>query len=276
MVISWLINRMEEHVTNNVVHLETSKDIWDTCSKLYSSTTSLQRVYDVFQSMLATKQGDNIHEFLARFCGLLKEWQISQPYSTNIVVQEKQRDALAAAICLTNIKSYLEVAKTQLLSSSAIPSFDDISGTLLWISYPSPPSQTDAPSAMFSGNQGTSSPFRGRGRNTRGGHNRGGRTGPTHSCTKPQLCTYYGGRNHLVDSCWKLHGKPDWATTNPTSVNVEKKEDRTDSHSGNVTIFVEDYAVIQNMKSLLDQSSTPPGPTAATTIASGSTYETGD
>ncbi|XP_068666376.1 uncharacterized protein [Aristolochia californica] len=84
IVINWLINSMEEHVTNNVVHLETSKDIWDTYVNLYSCTASLQTVYDVFQSMLATKQGDNIHEFLARFRDLLQEWKIAQPYSTDI------------------------------------------------------------------------------------------------------------------------------------------------------------------------------------------------
>ncbi|XP_068651362.1 uncharacterized protein [Aristolochia californica] len=256
---------MQEHV---VVHLETSKAIWDTCAKLYYSTASLQRVYDVFQSMLATKQGDNIHEFLARFRDLLQEWKIAQPYSVDIVVQEKQREALAAAICLTNIKPYLEVAKAQLLSSSALPSFDDISATLLWIRDPSPPSPIDAPSTMFSGNWGMSSPFRGRGRNTRGGRNRGGRVGPTHPRTESQLCTYCGGQNHLVDSCWKRHGKPDWVTANPASVNVEKKEDKTDSHSENVIISSEDYVVIQKLKSLLDQSSTPPGSTVATTIAS--------
>ncbi|XP_068649009.1 uncharacterized protein [Aristolochia californica] len=159
------------------------------------------------------------------------------------------REALASTICLTNIKSYLKVVKTQLLSSFALPSFDDINATLLWIPDRSPPSPIDAPSAMFSGNWGISSPFRGRGRNTRGGRNRGGQTGLTHSRIEPRLCTYCGGQNHHVDSCWKLHGKPDWVTDNPDSVNVEKKEDKTDSHSGN--------------------SSTPPGPTATITIASG-------
>ncbi|XP_068662999.1 uncharacterized protein [Aristolochia californica] len=170
-------------------------------------------------------------------------------------------EALTVAICLTNIKSYLEVAKTQLLSSSTLPSFDDISTTLLWIPDLSPSSLIDTPSAMFSDNRGTSSPFRGCGRNTRGGHN-------SHSCIEPRLCTYCCDQNHLVDSCWKLHGKSDWATSNPASVNVDKMEDMTDSHSENVTISSEDYAAIQKLKSLLDQSSTPPSPTVATTISS--------
>ncbi|XP_068644851.1 uncharacterized protein [Aristolochia californica] len=244
MVISWLINSMEDHVATNVINLETSKDIWDTCAKLYSSA-SLQRVYDVFQSRLATKQVDNIHEFLAQFCGLLQEWKIAQLYSTDLNVQEKQYEALAVAICLNNIKPTM----------------------LLRIPDPSPPSPIDAPSAMFTGNRGTSSPFRGRDKNTSGGRNRGDRTSLTHSLTKPQLCTYCGGQNHLVDSGWKLHGKPNWATTNPLSVNVDKKKDMIDSHSENVTISTEDSTAIKKLKSILDQSSTPPGPTAATTIA---------
>ncbi|XP_068649048.1 uncharacterized protein [Aristolochia californica] len=247
MVIIWLINSMEEHVANNVIHLETTMDIWDICAKLYLSIASLQRVYDVLQSMLHTKHGDNIHEFSSGFWGLLQEWKIAQPYSTDIAVQERQREALAVTICLSNIKPYLKFAKTQLLSSSTLPSIDDISATLLLIPDPSPPFPIDALSAMFCDNRGTSSSYRGRGRNMRGGRtmkgvaNRGGRTGPNNFRTEPRLCTHYGGQNHLMEICWKLHGKPDWATTDPVSVNVEKREEKADSQFGNVTLTAKDY-----------------------------------
>ncbi|XP_068658000.1 uncharacterized protein [Aristolochia californica] len=264
---------MEEHVANNVVHLEIAKDIWDTCAKIYSSIVSLQRLYDVLQSMLHTKHGDNILEYLARFRGLLQEWKIAQPHSTDIVIQERQGEALAATIFLSNIKPYLEVAKTQLLSSSALPSFDDISSTVLHIPDPSSPSPIDAPSTMFFENRGTSSSYRGRGKNMRSGRtmkgakNRGGQTGPNNSHIEPRLGTYCGGQNHLVETCWKLHGKPDWAMANPVSVNVEKIEENANSHSENVTLIVVDYVTFQKMKSLMESFILPLS-TAATTIAS--------
>ncbi|XP_068658002.1 uncharacterized protein [Aristolochia californica] len=166
---------------------------------------------------------------------------------------------------------------TELLSSSALPSFDDISATLLRIPDPSPPSPIDAPSMMLSGNWGTSSSYRGRGRNMRGGRtmkgveNRGGRTGPNNSSTEPRLCTYCGGQNHLVATCWKLHGKPDWAMANPISVSVEKHEEKADSYSRNVTLTAEDYVAFQKMKSFME-SSIPPLSTDATTIASGNKH----
>ncbi|XP_068651567.1 uncharacterized protein [Aristolochia californica] len=133
LVISWLINSMLEHVSNNVIHLDTTKQIWETCAKLHSSPNNLHRPYDLLQKMLNTKQGENIHEYLAHFRGFLQEWKLVMPPTTDVSVQDKQKEALVMAICLANIKPYIEVAKSQLLSSSTVPTFDDVCVTLLHI-----------------------------------------------------------------------------------------------------------------------------------------------
>ncbi|XP_068648999.1 putative clathrin assembly protein At1g33340 [Aristolochia californica] len=54
MVICWLINSMEVHVVNNAVHLETAKDIWDTCAKLYSKNEVLHGINYSSSSIVAT------------------------------------------------------------------------------------------------------------------------------------------------------------------------------------------------------------------------------
>ncbi|CAI9768135.1 unnamed protein product [Fraxinus pennsylvanica] len=62
-------------------------------------------------------------------------------------------------------------------------------------------------------------------------------SGGSNSAKDERKCTHCNGKNHIVDKCWKLHGRPDW-----TDELITKKQGSRASLATTPTIENEDEA----------------------------------
>ncbi|KAF9602276.1 hypothetical protein IFM89_026364 [Coptis chinensis] len=81
---------MEPKVLTNVQFLPTTKRVWSSLKEMYSQENNLSRIYDLFESLFKTKQGDQpIDEYYSTMKGLWEELLLYQPFTVNL---EKQRE----------------------------------------------------------------------------------------------------------------------------------------------------------------------------------------
>ncbi|KAL6979820.1 hypothetical protein U1Q18_052655 [Sarracenia purpurea var. burkii] len=134
---------------------------------------------------------------------------------------------------LSSVRPKYELARSQILTSREIFLTETYSRVNQSIRPQSSQRETNDCTALVSHN-----PSQGRGRDRRVG--RGGR-----GSDGKVICFHGSGGGHMVDKCWKLHGKP--PTTR--SVNVVLGIDQsiqaptsTSSNDGHVALLIEDYA----------------------------------
>ncbi|KAF9626276.1 hypothetical protein IFM89_031789 [Coptis chinensis] len=56
MVMTWLWHSMEPSVASTVQFLDTAKKIWNAIEEMYSQTSNVSQIYQIFKSMFSTKQ----------------------------------------------------------------------------------------------------------------------------------------------------------------------------------------------------------------------------
>ncbi|KAF9596580.1 hypothetical protein IFM89_012311 [Coptis chinensis] len=88
MVLTWLWNSMEPKVLTNVQFLPTTKRVWSSLKEMYSQENNISQIYDLFESLFKTKQGDQpIDEYYSTMKGLWEKLLLYQPFTVNL---EKQ------------------------------------------------------------------------------------------------------------------------------------------------------------------------------------------
>lgn len=127
------------------------------------------------------------------------------PPSTDIKVQQAQREQLILIHALRALPSSFEPIRAQLLGGSSLPTIPEAFSRVMRSTPQSHPSPGSAPppSALV-----TQVSDRGAGRGRGRGVGRG-------SDLRPR-CTYCHKVGHIRDTCYALHGRPPRANTSPT------------------------------------------------------------
>ncbi|XP_043687731.1 uncharacterized protein LOC122638944 [Telopea speciosissima] len=196
----WLWNNVEPAIASNVMFHSLAKDVWNDLRESFSQERNISRMYDLYEKLFNFQQGDEtLNEYCASYKGMVEELQIHQPLTTNLDQLKQQRAEFHVAKFLFGLHLDYQFVNSQLLTGEKVPSLNEVFSRINRLANPFKPDST--PKDNFVGNRGWGC---GRGSNGQG------------ICTQyvdksARQCTFCGKPNHIVDTCWAKHGKPDWA-----------------------------------------------------------------
>ena len=105
MVISWMLNSMDEGIARSVTMLKFAKKIWDTLRSTYGNEKNIARVCEIYEQLFTYKQGDRlVQDFYNTLRTLLNELEVYQPLVTDIFKMREYREELAVAIFLAGLQ----------------------------------------------------------------------------------------------------------------------------------------------------------------------------
>ncbi|KAK3004952.1 hypothetical protein RJ639_020199 [Escallonia herrerae] len=215
VVKSWLINSMDPKLISNYIRFPTAKAVWDAIATTYFDGADTSQVYDLKRKVTRMRQGEgSIETYYNNLQGLWREIDFRRPNPMkcefdiekyNSILQEDrvytfldglddrldniQGDVLQLKPFPTVEQAYAHVRREDLRQSVMLTK-DDIVHSAVMISKGQKSQQQ--PSLQLASN---------------GKHN---------FSTKPKSqgeevgCTHCGHPKHNRDTCFKLHGYPEW------------------------------------------------------------------
>ncbi|KAH0729129.1 hypothetical protein KY289_000317 [Solanum tuberosum] len=131
-LILQIINSIDNEVVGLVNHCEFVKELMDYLEYLYSGKGNLSRIYEVSKAFYRSeKEAKSLTIYFMEFKKTYEELNVLLPFSTDIKVQQAQREQMAIMSFLAGLPSEFETAKSQILSSSEITSLKDVFSRVL-------------------------------------------------------------------------------------------------------------------------------------------------
>ncbi|KAH0700947.1 hypothetical protein KY284_015162 [Solanum tuberosum] len=131
-LILQIINSIDNEVVGLVNHCEFVKELMDYLEYLYSGKGNLSRIYEVSKAFYRSeKEAKSLTIYFIEFKKTYEELNVLLPFSTDIKVQQAQREQMAIMSFLAGLPSEFETAKSQILFSSEITSLKDVFSRVL-------------------------------------------------------------------------------------------------------------------------------------------------
>ncbi|KAM7509738.1 hypothetical protein LguiB_008613 [Lonicera macranthoides] len=264
-------NSIDSTVISLINHCELVKELMDYLDFLYSGKGNISRIYDVCKAFYRTeKQDRSIMSYFMDFKKTYEELNMLLPYSSDVKVQQSQREQMAIMSFLAGLPAEFETAKNQILSSPEISSLQEVYSRVLRTEGVSPVQTPLVPfnSALVSkNNESELGRLQYRGGNQGGGSNSNNFHTRAHdsgtSVTRGQgsggiVCHYCHNPGHLKRDCRKLR----YRTQRAHSAHMAST---TDIAENSVLIPADEFAKYSKYQDSLKSSSTPV--TSVTAIA---------
>ncbi|KAK3015718.1 hypothetical protein RJ639_005918 [Escallonia herrerae] len=197
---------------------------------------NVSRIYDVCRAFYRPeKETKTLTAFFMDFKKTYEELNVLLPYSSDIKVQQAQREQMAVVSFLGALPPEFDTAKSQILSGTAITSLQEVFSRVLRTES----TFSNQQSSVLVANRGGWSNNRGdRGGGGRGGHNEG---------TSEIVCYYYKKPRHTKRYCKKLQNRNQRVQTSTAIVAATSSL----SSEKTVTISVDEYTKLaQRQKSV--------------------------
>ncbi|WMV16342.1 hypothetical protein MTR67_009727 [Solanum verrucosum] len=122
-----IINSMDNEVVGLAHHCEFVKELMDYLEYLYSGKGYASRIYEVCKAFYhPEKEAKTLTIYFMEFKKIYEELNMLLPFSTDIKVQQAQREQMAVMSFLAGLPTEFETAKSQILASSEITSLNDV------------------------------------------------------------------------------------------------------------------------------------------------------
>ncbi|KAF9672242.1 hypothetical protein SADUNF_Sadunf11G0020600 [Salix dunnii] len=117
-------NSINSEIVGLLNHCEFVKELMDYLEFLYSGKVNMSWMYDVCKSFFrAEKEAKSLNTYFMEFKKTYEELNVLLPFSTNIKVQQTQREKMVVMSFLVGFPLELETAKLQILSSPKMAHF---------------------------------------------------------------------------------------------------------------------------------------------------------
>ena len=171
-------------------------EVWTKAALLY--TNDFKRLYSVISGLKELhQQGLSMTEYLGKLAALQAEFNSVLPPADSAAKDVEQRGTFFMAIALAGLSPEMSSVRDQILSSSQIPTLDDVFSRLLRVSSTESTPTSDQ-SILASDSSFISKPRSGQHHGATSGPNRDGRP----------RCSYCHRWGHVREKCYKLHGRP--------------------------------------------------------------------
>jgi hypothetical protein len=212
IVKGWLINSMDSSLIGNFIRFPTAKMVWDSIATTYFDGSDTSQVYDLRRRVMQLKQaGGSLEQYYNDLQGLWREIDFRRPnpmecavdiHKYNTILQEDR-----VYVFLDGLDDRLDKIRGDVLQLRPFPTVEQ--------AYAHVRREAIRQTVMITGNaEAVSGAVLA---------TKGLRLGPANSTPpvhngKPKFrtaseglkCTHCGNQKHTRDTCFKLHGYPDW------------------------------------------------------------------
>ncbi|CAN6702692.1 unnamed protein product [Malus baccata var. baccata] len=247
MVQSWLLNSMTRDVRAIFLRLSTAKDVWDAVTQTYSIEKDASKLYELRRQALATRQnGEPLSAYYGKLQQIWQEIDFLRPgklkCADDIATRETEISEERLYDFLVGLDPHLDHVRSQVLTQTTLPS--------VRAAYALVNAEASRQTIMLVGPQVEGSAMvAAPSRFSRGVSN--SRLGGSKT-TDTRKCTYCDKDKHTRDTCFKLHGYPDWW--------VQKKENQKKGIGGSQAHLTPTPSIPR-----VDQSAHLVSPTTAST-----------
>uniref|UniRef100_A0A2N9HDA0 Reverse transcriptase Ty1/copia-type domain-containing protein n=1 Tax=Fagus sylvatica TaxID=28930 RepID=A0A2N9HDA0_FAGSY len=194
----WLINSMDSSLIANFIRFPTAKQVWDSAATTYFDGTDTSQVYDLRRRVTRTKQaGGSIEKYYNDLQGLWREIDFRRPNPMECVGDIQKYNSILQEdrvyIFLDGLDDRLNKTRSDVLQLKPFPTIL----LLEWLWHPKESRQGHYHTPPKTGVLSLSS----------------GKSNPPSKSKAPSdgmKCTHCGNAKHTRETCFKLHGYPDW------------------------------------------------------------------
>lgn len=209
MVMSWLINSMNDEIGENFMFYGTAKEIWDAARETYSDNDNTAELFEIKSVLHDLRQGDmSVAQY---FNTLNRHWQqldmfeeVDWDCPADSIKYKKTIEKERIFKFLLGLNKDLDEVRGTVLETKPLPSIREVFSEVR---------REESRKKIMMGSQGIStttenSALVSRKQNFSSNDNRARKGRPwCDHCRKP---------GHTKEVCWKLHGKPaDWKPNKP-------------------------------------------------------------
>lgn len=224
MIMSWLINSMNNDIGENFLLYGTAKEIWDAAKETYSSSENTAELFQI-ETILHDFRQENL-SVTQYFNTLTRHWQQLDMFDTHTwkcaddaVTYKKIVEQKRIFKFLLGLNKELDEVRGRIMGTKPLPSIRNVFSEVR--------REESRRKVMMGSQEVTTNPslldssaLAVRGTNTSSNDNRQQRGRP--------WCDHCRKAGHWKESCWKLHGKPaDWKSNKPN----RDKESRANAAS---------------------------------------------
>ena len=208
MVKGWLINSMDHSLVVNFIRYPTAKQVWDSAATTYFDGTDTSQVYELRRRVSRMKQaGGSIEKYYNNLQGLWREIDFRRPnpmkcaidiQSYNSILQEER-----VYTFLDGLDDRLDHVRSDVLRLQPFPSIEQ--------AYAHVRREDLRQSVMISEAEAVTSGavMAIKGVKTSQSQ-KSGSSSRSKGHADGNKCTHCGSTRHTRDTCFKLHGYPDW------------------------------------------------------------------
>jgi len=107
-VMTWLLNSLEEKISNSVMFLTTVKEMWDTLKVMYGNEKNPSRMFEIYEHLFELKYGDKfMPKFYDELKGLIDELEMHLPAVTDAATLRGYRQDLTISKFLSGLSPTL-------------------------------------------------------------------------------------------------------------------------------------------------------------------------
>lgn len=219
IVKGWLINSMEPSLIGNFIRFPTVKLVWDSIATTYFDGSDTSQVYDLRRRVTRLKQaGGSLEKYFTDLQGLWREIDFRRPNPME---------------CVADIKHYNDMLQEDrvYVFLDGLDRLDKIRGDILQMkpfptieqAYAHVRREAVRQAVMITGDSSDNPGVVLASKSFRSGHNIPSSTkslslsnGKGSNPSRPRIpsdgtkCSHCGNSKHTRDTCFKLHGYPDW------------------------------------------------------------------
>ncbi|KAB5511182.1 hypothetical protein DKX38_030168 [Salix brachista] len=196
LIKSWLLDAMNKDIRSIFLRLPTAKEIWDMAKQTYSVSQDASKSYQLYCEVISVRQnGSSVIYYWGK---LQKLWQemdaiddCAMSCKADIEIYTTKVNSQRVYIFLAGLDSSLDGVRGRVLATVPLPN--------LQVTYAMVCAEANRQDAMMGGISTDGTAMATRRISTRQDNKKGTRK-----------CTHCNGDNHVVDTCFKLHGYPEW------------------------------------------------------------------
>jgi gag-polypeptide of LTR copia-type len=127
VVLTLLLNTLDTPVHSMLMYCKSSKELWDTAKRRYGKQKKIAHIFSLKQEIVQIKQGNKSNsELVTELSSKWEELQIYLPPITDPIEAQKRIEQDLIFTYFGALDSSYETARSQILLSTEIPSFDDV------------------------------------------------------------------------------------------------------------------------------------------------------
>lgn len=131
LVMSWLLNSMENNIAEIFSYSESSMDLWEAVKEMYGNQNNAARVFQIKRDLANLQQdGKTYVQLLGILKGMWSELALYRPHTVDIAVLKKRDEEDKIFQLLSSLGPDYEDLRSRVLMNSDLPSLASVCATI--------------------------------------------------------------------------------------------------------------------------------------------------